>query len=422
VGPRHEVQAATAPRRAHPLATGVLVGLVGLVVVGGIASWIAYRTTRRADDPPFWRVLALGVAGSLATAGALVLATALRRDEVQNGARLSAPALPADLADEGERVWLEGDVLCPRPRIAPHFGVPCVWMEVAERAAKGRAPKVPGRTEAARVWIEDGASRVELSLANASFHHLERWKTSAKPPHDVVLLPAAGRLSACGVMRRLPRAPVPPADAPPAVPRNEPDDVSTDVDEEYEREPTHLFEDGADPQGTPAPTLVADTAADLPLLVTALPRAAWAAYAAGELLMFSAAAATLLTGGVALVAFAAGFCWGPWRETPRDGAAISLGGALLLTAVLQVLRSLRAIRRARTLAVEAAAALEGDLTRRAPEDALRAAARLEARLRVHDAFVAEHARLLRSGVAGPLARLLGDRALDERQVVVPSRA
>jgi hypothetical protein len=355
------------------------------------------------------------VGGLIALGGWGLRAWADKCDRI-NQARQSAPPLPVRLAAAGQRVWIEGTVVCPHPVAAPEFGMRCAWLHVRIVRGSGKSKKTErDEKQSMRTWIETDGARIEIDLARTAFHQLTTWtKKDGARTLTVSALAVGSRASVCGIVREEPRSSVPanarwdaPGDG--AAGRDAsgvpdlPATTATDVD--YESSGGGIFESGAGSEGD-APGLVIGATPDAPLLVTPLDRLSWCAHVETEEMGFRWAGAAALCVGFGLFALGVGTAAGAW--SPDDFVGFLAGavvGALATCAVL-VRGAGAQIAASRRLAEEAAAALETDLVG-AESDRDTAAARVEARMKVYDFFAEEHNRTIAAGLGRFVARRRG---------------
>lgn len=365
-------------------ATGCAPLLVGLLAVLALVGANA-TSGGSAEGRAKWLIAAGGLSVAI---GALLRASAAGDDE-KHHARQRVPRLPPRLATVGEPAWITGDVVCPAPETAPHFGIRCAWLRERVTEKRGKhTSTVVDRKAARRVWLRDGDDLVELDLTRVELSQIPQWTLSAGKgiQRTLAFVPAEGRISACGWLRREPRVPIPPFEPPPRGATAAGVDTKSPCNEEYASTDDALWSASSAPM---APALVLGPAPDTPLLVTPLSRGDWNAYAETDELQSRAGGMAMLVLGAALIAGAAGVLWEWWDAGWEESVAGGLGGGLAVMLPLLAWTSLRRIRACRRRAEDAAAALESDLAH-AADDPEAAGVRVEARLRVYDQLAAEH--------------------------------
>lgn len=392
-----------APRRGEALGCGIGCGAMILVATAAIAVPVFDLDETRGGSA----FAAFGLLGGAAILGGWGMRFQTGRTDRTNQTRQAAPALPARLVAEGDRVWVEGTVVCPSPVLAPHFGTPFAWLHARIVRGTGKSKRTErDDRQAAPTWVADGGVLVELDLRRVAFHQVPQWSgQDGNRTVTVTGVPAGTPVSVCGVVRSEPRQP------PPAVvvdasdragARGLPDKKPTAVDEDHDGGADGVYESGAGRDGDP-PALVLGGFPDVPLLVTPLPRLAWCSHVETEEMQWRTAGTTLLCGGAASCAVGAGAMAGLWN--PDDPGAWATGLVVGAGAVALALIGGAGARIAasRKLAEDAAAALESDLAH-ADTDRETAAARVEARLRVYDFFASEHNRMIATGFGAWVAR------------------
>lgn len=209
--PASDTSRAVKVNRTWAAGAAFLTALGICLITGGIIHLVSAQNSTHG-----WRgvienlPLELAIFGGIALLIVLITGIAAARKDAENFLIGKATPLPIKFVSARDDVWIEGQIECPEPLSAPHFGRSCAHYHyvLKEKRTSGTGKDrrtewvtLRDETQSAPYSIRDGVFALEIRGAQARYEYLKSESSYVFDyQHELTYLPATGAVSAVGVV------------------------------------------------------------------------------------------------------------------------------------------------------------------------------------------------------------------------------